>query len=530
MDGTGERSSAHLAARIDKYLIVGELAQGLTSRVYKVRHSETGNLAAIKMLNLNMIAHGDAVNRFLREANNLARLDHPNIARVLESSKTPDGRPYIVTEFVNGPTLERLIRDKAPLPLSRKIDLALQTCNALQAALRHNIIHCDVKPANILIDIETQEVKIVDFGLARAMWDDAEHPGVDGPAGTPRYMSPEQVLGQGMDHRSDIYSTGATFYHFFAEQPPFDAPTNLQLMNKHATAPVAPLQEIHPELPQDLCDVVMRMMAKDPNDRYQTYEKLIEALDAVKLSEMARTKTRTFANDFETYSSPSSPSSFSPNLGSMPFVGEIGAQPVGARPREAAGPYEYRERTEKGPPIDVKLNGLPREPRRSWVPVFVIVVGLLILLIMPTARDTDDLGGKISPIGRLTHAIARIVNPSAKEEVDPELVRMDRNYEQLKMMVDAVATYTARYGVAPSSCGDLRDKKIVSEADAIDPWGHDFVVVAPLSLVVSSGADGEPDTTDDWEMTFDGKLNQAPYRFIESLQAEHLYDRKGRLK
>jgi len=299
--------------RIGRYEIERELSRGKASRVLKAGDPQTGRTVAIKLLAQDLPDSGAALDALKREAANLALLDHPNIARVLETGHTPDGRPFLVMEYVDGPSLEDLIRSKTRLPFSAMIALAVQGCKGLQAAYRKQIAHLDIKPGNLMVEARSQILRIVDFGLARQLW----RPGaqIPGMQGTPRYMSPEQCRGIGVDHRSDIYSLGATFYHLFAAQPPFEAATDLELIQQRPTARLIPLQEIHPDVPQDVCDIISRMMASDPNDRYQDYDPLIVDLEAAVMAQRAREKDEGLRMKYEPTGRPTGELRNQPNGG-----------------------------------------------------------------------------------------------------------------------------------------------------------------------------------------------------------------------
>jgi eukaryotic-like serine/threonine-protein kinase len=215
-------------------------------------------------------------------------LKHENIARIIESGTSDDGRVFLCMEFIEGSNIQQIIRSKIYHPLSWWIDIILQAAAGLRAAYLMNIIHRDIKPANIIVR-EDGISKIVDFGLVRLLRRNIgavkSDPGV---VGTPRYMSPEQCKGQNVDHLSDIYSLGATFYHCLAGKAPFDAATDAEIMNKQIREDHVPLYMVNSNIPEDVSVIVDRMLEKDLSKRFSNYDHIIDALSAAKLAALSR--------------------------------------------------------------------------------------------------------------------------------------------------------------------------------------------------------------------------------------------------
>jgi serine/threonine-protein kinase len=182
-------------------------------------------------------------------------------------------------ELVEGPTLQRVLADQGKLALRRALDLVTQMAEGLQAAAERGVIHRDVKPENVILTLKGQ-VKLTDFGLAKAAGAEAGLTTRGIILGTPLYMSPEQARGEELDLRSDIYSLGATFFHMLAGEPPFRGDGALAVMRKHEEAALPELATLPPAVSPCVYQIIQRMMAKKRNERFESYEKLLEALEA----------------------------------------------------------------------------------------------------------------------------------------------------------------------------------------------------------------------------------------------------------
>ncbi|HBF33039.1 TPA: hypothetical protein DDW35_00610 [Candidatus Sumerlaeota bacterium] len=279
--------------QLGSYAILETISQTKLSRLVLAEHLTTHLRCAIKVLLHDYRSTPEVVSYFEREAICLAHLQHPNIARVLDCGLTSDGLPFLVMEYIDGMPLDRFIRQRPRPTLSCIFDLTVRTCAGLQAAAQQHIVHLDIKPGNLMVTRTNAQLKIVDFGLARQLWkpvftQQGQQSNGD-ICGTPRYMSPEQCCNTSMDHRSDIYSFGATFYHLLGGQPPFADLSDSELLKKrNALRHPMPLQEIYPDIPQDMCEIIMRMLEFDPTMRYQDYDALLADLDTSKLLQLAR--------------------------------------------------------------------------------------------------------------------------------------------------------------------------------------------------------------------------------------------------
>lgn len=267
---------------IGKCELKAEIGRGASSVVYRAFHRSLGLDVVVKVLMQG--DSDDTQHRLLtiNEARLLARLNHPNILRIFDFSDT-GLHPHLVMEFVDGPSLDRLIINQRQLPTDVALPLFCQVVEALSYAYATlGLIHCDIKPTNILLTTGMQ-AKLADFGLAKAgagVIGIAGLPATDTVAGTPSYIAPEQVRGgrAACDHRSDIYSLGATLYHAVTGRTPFSDPDPVQLMVKRLSEAPIPPHLVNPKIERRLSQLIMSMMARDPANRVQTYDELLELL------------------------------------------------------------------------------------------------------------------------------------------------------------------------------------------------------------------------------------------------------------
>jgi serine/threonine-protein kinase len=261
-------------ARIGDYEVLDELGRGGMGRVYRVRNVISERTEAMKVLLPGILANEDLAARFLREIKVLASLDHPNIA-ALRTALTVDSQVAMVMELVEGESLsKRLLR--GPLPLPEAVAIAGQVLEALAYAHRMGVIHRDIKPANMMVTDEGV-VKLTDFGIARSQTDQALT-ATGTTAGSLSYMSPEQVNGGPIDHRSDLYSAGISLYEMVTGRPPFKGSSEFVLMAAHVTEPPTPPIELRADLPPALDAVILRAIAKHPADRFASADEFREAV------------------------------------------------------------------------------------------------------------------------------------------------------------------------------------------------------------------------------------------------------------
>lgn len=275
----------------ERFEIRGVLGQGAMGMVYEADDNATDRKAAIKVLHQHLTESREYVGRFKREAQVASRFRHEAAVRMLGTGDTDHGVPYIAMELVEGRSLKELIADEAPIPYGRALNLAAQILRALGAAHRQGIVHRDVKPDNIRIQMDDDGIerpKLLDFGVAKLIGGDMGEE-VTGALktktgvvlGTPKYMSPEQIRGEAIDGRSDIYAVGAILYELITGLPPFDADDVFGFITKHLKERIRHMTEAFPDLdvPDEVDDVVLRMLAKDPTDRPADAAALADGLE-----------------------------------------------------------------------------------------------------------------------------------------------------------------------------------------------------------------------------------------------------------
>jgi serine/threonine protein kinase len=273
----------------DRYHVVKKLGEGGMGQVYLAEHVKMGRRSAIKVMNPSMIHDPDAVARFNREASNASRITHPNVCAIYDFGETPDGLIYLAMEFIEGEPLTDVLERVGALPLARAASIFLQTADALQAAHDLGIVHRDLKPDNVMLTGRKgggDTVKVVDFGIAKAVGVDEAGQQVTKTGlvvGTPEFMSPEQLSGDQVDGRSDLYSLGLVFYRMLSGKLPFEATTVQEAMIKRLTEEPAKLAETRPDLsfPAGLQAVIDTALARTPAERYQSVAKFAADVAAV---------------------------------------------------------------------------------------------------------------------------------------------------------------------------------------------------------------------------------------------------------
>jgi len=301
-DGTtlrGVTPASSLVGQViaDRYHVMKKLGEGGMGQVYLAEHVKMGRKSAIKVMNPSLMHDPEAIARFNREAGNASKITHPNVCAVYDFGETPDGLIYLAMEFVEGePLTDALERDGA-LPLPRATAIFKQTADALQAAHDLGIVHRDLKPDNIMLARGrdgSDVVKVVDFGIAKAVGGDEAGQKVTKTGlvvGTPEFMSPEQLSGDRLDGRSDLYSLALVYFRMLTSQLPFQADTVQETMIKRLTDEPKKLAEVRPDLqfPSGLQPVLDAALSRTPAERYQSVAKFAEdVLSVVQLVRATR--------------------------------------------------------------------------------------------------------------------------------------------------------------------------------------------------------------------------------------------------
>jgi serine/threonine-protein kinase len=329
-DGTALRpkGSDSLIGRVlaDRYHILKLIGEGGMGRVYLGEHVKMNRQCALKVMSPALVNDAESAARFAREASNAARIIHPNVAAVFDYGES-DGLVYLVMEYVDGEPLSRLLAREAPFSLERATELARQIADGLGAAHELEIVHRDLKPDNILVSRKQngrEVVKVVDFGIAKAMQENA------GEAltrtglviGTPEFMSPEQLLGDPIDARSDLYALGCILHLMLTAAPAFEAPTREQMIKRRLSEDPPSVQGVDPGLPDSIDRIVARLLARAPGDRYGSAAEVRDALGG--------THARRVGPD-----GASKPRMDTPRSAPTQII-EAAAPPVGATPARAA--------------------------------------------------------------------------------------------------------------------------------------------------------------------------------------------------
>jgi serine/threonine-protein kinase len=338
----------------ERYLIVRPLGAGGMGTVFEAESLVGARRVAVKVLKPEHASRHKAVKRFLREARALSMIDHPNVVQTIGFGELHSGAVYYAMEYLEGYDLSGLIARDGHVPWRRARDIFMQIAGALQAAHDVGIIHRDVKPANCFISTDPASeglVKVLDFGIAK-------NPGADTNAltgtsellGTVRYMSPEQANGLTADARSDLYSLGVTMYETLTGRVPFDGDNAFHVLYRHTKEPPQPLRELVADIPAWVEAIVLRALAKRPEDRFESMRELLDALSAI--------------------SEEGSASSGNPNnrTGATIPVGELHyASLPQAQPQAVVDPASQ--------PIDVGLPDMASKPLVADLPALVAASG-----------------------------------------------------------------------------------------------------------------------------------------------------------
>jgi serine/threonine-protein kinase len=260
-----------------RYRIVRKLGSGGMADVYLAEDEELGRRIAIKILNDRHANDEQFVERFRREAKNAAGLSHPNIVSIYDRGEA-EGTYYIAMEYLDGRSLKELVVARGPLPIGDAIAATRQVLAALRFAHRKGVVHRDIKPHNVMADADGR-LKVTDFGIARAGVSQMTEAG--SIIGTAQYLSPEQARGAAVDQRSDLYSVGVVLYEMLTGKTPFTGETPVEIAMKHLSDPPRPPSLERPDISPDLDMVVLRALAKSPDDRFQTAEEMDGELERV---------------------------------------------------------------------------------------------------------------------------------------------------------------------------------------------------------------------------------------------------------
>jgi eukaryotic-like serine/threonine-protein kinase len=263
--------------QVGDYEVIGSIGAGGIGQVYQVRHTISRRTEAMKVLLPDRLGTEELGARFLREIQVLASLDHPNIA-ALHTAFRHNGELIMIMEFVEGQTLSTRL-NSGRIPMSRGLEYMRQTLSGLAYAHSHGVVHRDIKPSNIMVT-ENERIKLLDFGIAfQSLGSDITRTGLI--LGSLHYMSPEQVMGERVDARSDLYSVGVTLYQLLTGRAPIDGASEYAIASGHVKEAPANPAIINPNIPARLSHIVIKALAKSPQDRFQTAEQFLEELGSL---------------------------------------------------------------------------------------------------------------------------------------------------------------------------------------------------------------------------------------------------------
>jgi serine/threonine-protein kinase len=255
-----------------------KIASGGMGVVYRAWDTTLERLVAVKLMKKELMAEPQMLQSFYLEARACAQLNHTNIIHIYTFDEW-EGESYLVMELADQGSLDTRIEKLRLLPELKVLDVGIKIASALDMALKYDLLHCDIKPGNILFNAD-HEPKLVDFGLARKT--DAELETTEYTRGTPYYVAPEKIKREPETFLSDMYSLGATLYHAVTGSVPFDAPTPEEVVQAHVYTPLTPPNQVVPEISQPTSDALCRALAKDPRDRFLSYDDFIMTFEAAR--------------------------------------------------------------------------------------------------------------------------------------------------------------------------------------------------------------------------------------------------------
>jgi len=348
--------------KIGRYEIVGELGRGAMGVVYRARDPQIGRIVALKVILTASTSAHDVEHyklRFQREAQAAGRLSHPGIVTIHDIAEDEAGQPYLVMEFVEGQPLDAFLESHPQAALDQLLDIGIQVAQALDFAHRNGVVHRDIKPANILLTRD-RRAKIADFGIAKLSGAEMTQEGTS--LGTPSYMSPEQLRGTAVDARSDQFSFGAVLFWMCTGQKPFEGDSVTTISFRVAFEAPARTAQLKPGLPPDLDVILLRCLAKSPEDRYPSCGELVADLQALKAGRPLPSRHAGLLAGPERTAAISVP----------------GAA-AASKPPERTQAFAAAEKTRKAPPTSTAPIRAPGSNRIIWL---AGVTGVLLLALL----------------------------------------------------------------------------------------------------------------------------------------------------
>ena len=269
-----------IGKQLDNYRAITLIGSGTMGGVLQGWDVALEREVALKIISFELSSKQEFCDLFIKEARVVSRLNHPNIAQIY-SIGTSNQILYYAMEFVDGETLKDVLNREGNLSSAKGLEYLLTSCETMDFLYHSGVVHRDIKPANIMLST-LGTLKLVDFGVAKVRDARSSSPLKKMVMGTPLYMSPEQIAGLTLDHRSDMYSLGATFYHAMCGTPPFASEDFKEILELHMKSPPLPLRERNPKAAAPLCRIIEKMLAKDPNDRYKDFQTIVKELKTLR--------------------------------------------------------------------------------------------------------------------------------------------------------------------------------------------------------------------------------------------------------
>ena len=394
--------------QLGSYQVVAPLGEGGMAAVYRAYQPSIDRYVALKILPRHFSNDPEFVQRFKQEAHVIANLQHPHILPIHDFGQA-EGFTYMAMRFIRGGELSQWMSDNHPLSFAQIRRVITQIGDALDYAHSQNVIHRDVKPSNVLID-ERGNCLLTDFGLAKIMQSSVKLTRTGGILGTPAYMSPEQGVGQDVDHRSDIYALGVILYEMVTGRPPYQAETPMAIMIKHMQAPLPPPHQYNPDLPEDVERVILKALAKKKEDRFATAGELVQALQQAK-----EQPTVAIGTLKSTAAGIVPPPQIETEIATVPIVPEPAAEP---------DPQQEIETAVATPqPVPGK--------RRRWLYAVVGVVVILAALGLLSLIDETVEPADIEPfVGDIPAEIESIVNEAHDNWDNGDLVAALEGFDE----------------------------------------------------------------------------------------------------
>jgi serine/threonine-protein kinase len=391
-----------------KYRIEKLIKRGGMGAVYEGKHVLMEKTVAIKVLHPALALDDDVVRRFSREAKAASRISHPHAVSVTDFGESENGVVFLVMEYLNGRTLKEIIRGEGAMRLNRVVEILRQVAGALDAAHEQGVVHRDLKSDNIMLSNTNggEWAKVLDFGIAKIQQTDARDADITAAnlvIGTPQYMSPEQCSQSGaIDSRSDIYSLGIILYEMLAAELPFTGESPTVIMMKQVQDPPPSIQEIRPEVPTTVAQIILKALAKQPADRFQTAGELSEALSkaaqAVGEPELAAVPATV----------PNAP---------VPLVDDADEATL-VRARDAATMVRPHEVAPVGPPV------ASVRPWRIMLPAAIVLVAVfaLVFFLTRSAGQNQSANANVNQPGLVadpnSQPVQQVGTPTGESEVN----------------------------------------------------------------------------------------------------------------